>query len=200
LISHKHRFIYIHPAKTGGTSIEKALEPYCEERIVFDLKLSHYFAMYGERNTKHHSFAMYQSFLIDHDLSEYKVIYSIRNPWDRVLSMWAYQNSLKDVGLKYQDDVEGFRRFVKNFYKDFVFGNVNILDLIQGCDLSSVIRFEYLQEDFNKVCTWIGLPEIELPHLVESRHGDRREYYNDETRRIVGALFSRDIKYFIFEF
>src|SRR5690625_5699802 len=33
LISHKHKFIFIHIAKTGGSSISSALMPYCKPRI-----------------------------------------------------------------------------------------------------------------------------------------------------------------------
>jgi len=203
LISHKHRFIFIHPAKTGGTSIEKALEPFCEEKIVYDMPTCHWFAMYNkDRNTKHHSFAMYQSFLHDYDLSEYKVIYTTRNPWDRVLSMWAYEKSRNDVGLRCQVDVESFRKFVKMYYKDFIYGNMNIVHLIDGCnvDMSFLIRFESLQYYFDKACEFVGLPKIELPRLVESSHNDRSFYYDEETRKIVEGLFAADIKHFGYVF
>jgi hypothetical protein len=195
--------VFIHPAKTGGTSIEKALEPFCVERIQFDFKVGHWFAMYHSgRNTKHHSFTMYQSFLYDYDLSDYKVLFTVRNPWDRVLSMWAYQEGMKTVGEKLQDNVENFRYFARNYYKDFIYGNINIVHLIDGCNraLSVTIRFENLQEDFNLACDCIGIERTKLPHLVESKHNDRYFYYDDETRRIVAGLFAPDIEYFGFEF
>lgn len=31
LVSHSHRFVFVHIPKTAGTSITQILEPYCEK-------------------------------------------------------------------------------------------------------------------------------------------------------------------------
>ena len=38
LISHSHRFIFFHVAKTAGLSVRNALQPYAEEPTKFKIK------------------------------------------------------------------------------------------------------------------------------------------------------------------
>jgi len=62
-------------------------------------------------------------------------------------------------------------------------------------------RFENLEDDFFSVVKRLGLPgEIKLPHLLKSKHGKYREYYNPETRTLVFNKFREDVERFNYEF
>jgi hypothetical protein len=66
-----------------------------------------------------------------------------------------------------------------------------------------VIRYEHLEDDYNEVCRRLGIPAAGLPHLKSGiRKGARHfaDYYDDETRDIVGDLHRNDIRLFNYRF
>jgi hypothetical protein len=202
LISHRHRFIFIHPVKTGGTSIELALAPFCEERIKLDKKTHHYAVYYKEKMTKHYSFEDYKRLFKRRDLSKYRVIYTLRNPWDRILSAYSYQ---KMIGFPYANGrkYDSFEEFMRALTPEIKWGKRNIVDMLDGCDwnITLPIIFRDLQFNFNDVCeNFLGLPKLELTHTIKSEHGKRSDYYTDETIEIVNRLYSKDIEFFGFSY
>ena len=60
-------------------------------------------------------------------------------------------------------------------------------------------RFESLAEDFRVIAERIGI-DAELPHLNATRRAGFREYYDDESRDIVGHWFREDIEVFGYTF
>lgn len=84
-------------------------------------------------------------------------------------------------------------------------------------------RFESLQNDFDRVCEKIGLPQSEIPHINSSRgqandkassgslipwrrrptfpsFSTYQDYYDDESRELVAQLYEADIDRFGYEF
>jgi hypothetical protein len=98
----------------------------------------------------------------------------VRNPWDRMVSMYKY--------FGYQR-ICGFNEFVcRDFGKDlwrtmrwFVCPQTEYL-----CDengeliVDFVGRYEALQADFHEVCRRLGLPPTDLPHVNDTRSGQAR--------------------------
>lgn len=67
--------------------------------------------------------------------------------------------------------------------------------------LDFVGRFESLAADFRSVCTKVGLPAPELPHVQVSEPRARyTDYYRPRARDLVGDRFHRDVELFGYEF
>jgi chondroitin 4-sulfotransferase 11 len=186
MISDKHKFIFVHIHRTGGTSIESH----------FGCKI------YDHRKCP----AYIKRFGMD-VWNEYFTFSLIRNPWNKMLGhyMWRQQKSMRNLkgdDLSFRDWVLQFENNIKGKgslgdkgtpqYNQLFSDDVQLVDFIG--------RFENLQEDFNIVCDKIGIPRQELPHKNETKHKHYTEYYDDETRQIVAEKYKKDIEYFGYEF
>ena len=213
MISHKHKFIFIHIPKCGGTSVEWSLlqnENVDSERIeswkLTDEEKQKYRIYYrhGGIDVQHRKIDQFK----DGREKNYFTFTFVRNPWERFLSEYFYIK--KSEGCKCNKDFDKkfptFKHFVKNngikccYYAhdypqiDFVFNaNQNKLTNFVG-------RCEDMQYDFDYVCGKIGIPKIELPHRNPTKHKHYTEYYDDETKSIVAEKYRKDIEYFGYKF
>ena len=123
----------------------------------------------------------------------------MRNPFERAVSIVEYVNAFnRDNGFPHL--ILDFKEF---YIKDFINEQEKSkyssqYDFIKGCDF--VGKLENLQEDFNKICDKIGIPQQQLPRINKSTHKHYTEYYDDETRQIVAEKYAKDIEYFGYEF
>ena len=206
MISHKHKFIFFHIPKTGGTSALKILHKLCDES---KLRIGHPKLRIVDDNyhlvNNHNDIKLKQV--------DYIVITIVRNPFQRVVSAFHY---LKSRVSKYQNDLNFCTRHELNRYNfsEFVKYKLNeassyihfkniIGDYILEEDIGRIDfigRFETLQQDFDIICDKIGIPRQQLPHKNKSKHKHYTEYYDDETKQIVAEKYAKDIEYFGYEF
>ena len=96
-----------------------------------------------------------------------------------------------DVGLKKENDnvLEWFVRVQQSFFLNK--------------DIKFILRFENIQNDFNKVCSEIDVPCVPIPRLKSAiRKSDLhyQDYYNDYVRELVGDCFKETIERFDYKF
>ena len=87
MISTERKFIYIHVPKTGGNSIQTALQPFSDDKKVASGHQDGIdrFDIAGPATpSKHASLASYRDLL--GDISQYFVFHSARHPFDRAIS------------------------------------------------------------------------------------------------------------------
>lgn len=180
-------YVFIHINKTGGSSIEKALSIKHEHKTAIEKRDE-----LGEIQWKRKfSFAI------------------VRNPWDKVVSHYHFRvmTNQTDLGSK-QVDFETWVRLAYGEKDSAYYDNPKMfmpqLDWISDCDGNMLVdyvgRFEKLEEEFKTICTKIDLSRCGLPHVKKSRRGDYREYYEDESARIISTFYEKDIEYFGYEF
>ena len=189
LLSHKHKFIFIHVPKTGGTSIKAVLEPYADHKYGIPLK--------------HNGAKYWQNQLGKKMWKKYFVFAFVRNPWDRMVSRRFYQKYVnlnpeaRERGEKCKTLLEFLNlarsKFVMNQSRYFRnHKNKYVVDFVG--------RFENLQGDFDIICEKTGLPQMVLPKLNTSPHGDYRQYYDEETKKVVEKACQDDIIRYGYEF
>jgi len=224
IISHTHKYIFIKSLKTGGTSIEAALSQYCGENDMVT-PLGDYWFNRDERGAWIHSSMNAEGFS-QHDPAaevkrkvpaeiwqEYVKFSIIRNPWDRVVSLFAWearnQPSLKPAKRFYHRLGVPFDEFreTKKLFREFVAGDWTTNDRFYLLDgalcVDFVIRYERLAEDFAELCRRVGLPAVPLPHLkagLRSPEHRYTDYYDVTSKAIVSERHQQDISLFGYEF
>jgi hypothetical protein len=183
---HLARYTFVHINKTGGSSIEKALGLPFRHLPAGELRRLIGAARWERRFT----FAF------------------VRNPWDKVVSHYSWRHTRDETGVRSQQ--VPFRDWVRLTYgeQDPAYYNTPLMFMPQidwvadetGTLLVKFIgRFESLEKDFLTVCKQIGVSAV-LPHLKQSDRTSYHDYYDPETRDIVGRWFARDIERFGYRF
>jgi hypothetical protein len=184
MISHKYKFIFIHPNKCGGNSIEYFFQGYLK---VDHTPLKAYQRQYPQEYDNYFKFGF------------------CRNPFDRLVSIYHGRTQGKLVPIDKKLLNYSFKESVKLGDKGVMkhcqpmtkhwFTNQN-----KDMAMNFIGRFENYQEDFNVVCDKIGIPRQEIPHKNKSKHKHYTEYYDDEAREIVAEKYAKDIEYFGYKF
>ena len=86
MISHSKKFIFIHIPKTGGTSIEIVLKGYIAEKY----KIAGDNTFFIGPDIKHHTASELLERYGKKKFGEYLKFCVIRNPWDRLLSLFYW--------------------------------------------------------------------------------------------------------------
>jgi hypothetical protein len=184
MIDHQRKLIFIHIARTGGTSIEAALVG-CDW---WDI----------DPASKHLSAAQTRQLYGEEFWNAYLKFTVVRNPWDRLVSMWA-------TGWWHttppQADAAEFRTFVRQLrpHPHERYGSLFYHEILDE-PIDRVLRFERLAEEFRDLLRDVGSPDVPLPHRERRNRGNFRDYYDPETRDLVGRLFARDIEQYGYSF
>jgi hypothetical protein len=198
MISFQKRFLFVHIPKTGGNSIQSVLARYSEDEIVrrpgqdgverFGVSNPTY------KLKKHSPLAEYRAALEGEQFAQLYKFASVRNPWDRLVSLYFTPIQQKHWNRKAFKKVIGEAASAADYLRlekgeRDSFGNVD-----------RVMRFESLADDFNTVCTEIGVAAEELPRYNRSERDHYSKYYDDELRALVAERFALEIARFGYTF
>lgn len=218
IVSDEHRFVYFVVQKVACTSIKTALAP-----LFIDAARAATLRRGKKPRFVHRIFqdSEYQigkaKLLASPQYVDYFKFAFVRNPWDRLVSCYCDKIAEKSyrsghIGLaKFPEIHKGmpFDEFVRAVYaipdkeanSHFRSQHESLCSPAGRVLADFVGRFENLYEDFAYVCKEIGMPEIELPHILRSeRKPTYREFYDEETAVLVGERYDRDIELFGYAF
>ena len=137
----------------------------------------------------------------------------VRNPYSRLVSCW--KDKVVENRENYEtDEIEymrkknfSFSQFVKKVANDFwelnPHWNLQCNLLIENfeTELNFIGKVENFESDINFVMKNIGIVNYQSSyHSNTTNHKHYTEYYDDETREIVAEKYTKDIKYFGYEF
>lgn len=216
LLSIKHKFLFVHIAKTGGTSVRTSLQklrwsdPWYLPMFLCS-RFSHLSGhRIGSKFPRHSKIIAAREMLpADFFNSLFKFSF-VRNPWDLQVSSFHHIKRERPEFLFGHNDFASFMKFKFDPEREYQFHidtslqlqSDYLIDLHGNILVDFIGKYESLQEDFAQACRSIGIKERTLPHKREAkdRKKDYRSYYNDETAELVASHFSRDIQLLDYQF
>lgn len=212
LVSHRKKFVYTKTVKTAGTSVESYFEPYCmaeSEWVFAHYRDQHVTAdgVIGSRGPdagqsewyNHMSASEIRSKIGTRAWDNYFKFCVVRNPFDKLVSLFFFQKEKGLLGIENNDDPVGdFRRWIAR--------KVPVPDrnqyMINGdfC-VDYFIRFEDLANGIKFVCDRLGLP-FEPEKIPRLKSGIRDlsvaldDFYSEETARLVYRAYELEIREF----
>ena len=218
LVSFEKKFIFTKTIKTAGTSVEIFFEPYClppegyVQTHAHDETITDY-GIVGFRGSgrpadtlwyNHMPAAQIREYLGPEVWNECFKFCTIRNPFDKLVSMYSFQMSRRKqsaTGPEFSDLRREFliwvkqRGFVQDRDKYMIDGAVCV---------DYFIRFENLFDDLAAVCRKLEI-ERDVSELERfksrSRRDDRHfsEFYDAEARQIVADAYAFELDRFEYE-
>jgi len=181
-------YVFVHINKTAGTSIGRAIGLSVKRHLT----AKEIIAEVGKQNWD----------------SAYKFTV-VRNPWDKVVSLYEYRRKKNKTQIASRSIT--FTEWVKlthgqnknSFYNNNVKSFQPQVEWLKDDEgiiaIDFVARFETLHTDFEQIRTAIG-NKTYLSHLNASNRKNYKEYYTNETRKIVGRWCHEDIEIFGYTF
>ena len=207
LVSKDRKFVFIHVPKTGGTSLVSVLKK-ASDRPILPLRAVGY--MFDDNGIKlpewTYSIFGYPYHVRSEQLlriwgeEEYGKYFSfafVRNPWDLVVSEYHYILRKKSHHLnKVVSKFGSFKEYL--YWKESNYARQQT-DWLCSPDgrliVDSIGRFESYEADANGILAKLGIEES-VPHKNSTVRNDYREYYDSESRELVGKLHANDIDVF----
>ncbi|MEQ8384541.1 MAG: sulfotransferase family 2 domain-containing protein [Coleofasciculus sp. A1-SPW-01] len=233
MLCHEYKFIFVHIPKTGGQSIDNVFLPLVG--LTWETRFPLLLGPNSDPNKGPEKFGHLKAYeyvacghITQEQFDSYFKFSFVRNPWDRIVSIYKYRGwpkkcSFKEFLFKYLIDPDFQKQqwwFMRPQY-DFLFKDNNQL-------VDYVGRFENLQADFDYVCSKLDIPQTPLPHINKSgtkfklsqvwriRTNIRQmknnfnykkntfkhytEYYDSESKELIEKLYQKDIEAFNYEF
>lgn len=232
MICHEHGCVFIHIPKNAGQSIETVflrlvnLTWAARAPLLLRANADPEAGPPRLAHLKAHEYVKC-GHLVQEQFSRYFKFAFVRNPWDRMVSIYKYFGLRKGVSFKeflmgeFQCDIWKNRHWFVGPQIGFICGPGG------GLMVDFLGRFEKLHADFQMVCKRLGLPPLKLPHVNKSKglkfgtalkrelqkriglfgglqqprsYRSYEDYYDEESKDFVAQLYASDIERFSYRF
>jgi hypothetical protein len=223
VISKKNKIILITPPKTGTHSINQYLKnggietdtpTNFVEYPIYHLTLSEICNVYNISNN---------------DLSDYRILQCVRNPYNRMVSAWRHQmlilrqktkfvellNKVKNHKQLLPNNVDEFYKLfygsIEHKHKSFQIGNWGGLrfwfEQNWFNDVNANVKYfklENLKYSTEELSDYLHIKILKFPHINKNNNGidesDYKLFYTDVETNLVNKMYINDIKLFDYEF
>ncbi len=185
------KFVFLHIAKSGGTSITKTLADFLHIDRDEYRKPAEKFIKIEQLVHPKISYV---------DWSDYYIFSCVRNPFDRLVSYFHYRQQIRKpphnipLTVTFEDWVKSgdFRELTR--MTDQLCVNGQVSDRIDY-----IARLETITLDWPIICIDLGI-DVPLIHDKKSKHKSYQELYSYETKKIVQDFYKDDLQVFEYEF
>lgn len=225
ILSHEHKFIFIHIGKTGGTSIEKVLckhlgidfettkkDPNGEwwkhewakgilKRVGEDA-WNEYFTFAFVRNPYDMLLSLYSMYTQYPEYTDRENHWDLYHPWNQFKSFEDLITAMRedsyesDNNWRVQLDGLGAKNTPQVWNGLKNLQSKYLEDEDQNLLVDFVGKYETLQDDFNYCCKKIGIPELDLVWHGATKHKNYRDIYTNDMIDFVTEHSWRDIHRF----
>ena len=189
MYNENNKWIFVHPQKCGGVSIEQILRRhYGHDKVIMTYENQHY------------NISDYDK-IVKYSIDSYFKFGCIRNPWDRMVSLYyhAKRHDQYDKGFnEYITENKGLyekeRRGMQGYHK-FCNKGEYALDF--------VVKLENFENDVKLLTNQLGIKQYYLPHFnhdTNRPNRNYREYYSEKTKSFIEEKFAWDIEFFQYQF
>lgn len=213
IISHSRKFIFVHIEKNAGTSITRYLDKYLIYRDIvlgcteFGESVQPFFKKKFQLY-KHSHADRIRAVTGDDVWQNYFSFSFVRNPWDRMVSLynWCCKGKFDFLICKEAIEAGSFPKFIRGQCFQSLPQQLEYLTDKKGDILVDFIgKQESIQKDVDYICKYLQLPSIDMKkvkHNVRNRSFDNyQDYYNsNEDIEIVKNKFAKDIDFFQYKF
>lgn len=200
IVNDKYNFVFIHIQKTAGASVSS---------LLYNLENSY------QLYYSHSHINVLPSKYVDH----FKFAF-VRNPWDRLVS-W-YNMMLKkgvhnDFSKYLLTNSNNFSEFLDltniifetkdqalinniSYNKSISYNQLDYISAHGSIQTNYIGKFENLQNDYDTICSLIGIESKKVPHFGKFDHLPYREHYSSKDINKVYDMYKKDIDYFKYDF
>lgn len=216
LLSNRYKFLFVHIAKTGGTSVRSALRPMRWKDPYFypQFICSRLSSLTGHRiaaKFPRHAKIIAAKEMLPQELFDQLFKFAVvRNPWDLQVSSYHHIRRERSHLMAH---IENFEQFIEwkldperpyQFHVDTSIEQQSdyLIDLHGNLLTDFIGRYENLNDDFKTICDHIGIDRPALPHRRKAtdRDKDYRSYYTDSLIEKVSLHFKQDIDLLNYQF
>ena len=189
VVSKQHKVLYLHIAKTGGSSIVQLLK----NNGMDDLVLSNKRGIYEEK-------VDYFKDVVAHWDEYYKFTF-VRNKFDLLISLYNYDRQLNGKYSLPKDIT--FEQFLKEqvgvregLYTELI-DQYYLTHTNDKCMFDFIGQFDTYNDDLNKVCSQLGIVNTqERTNVGNYDRSKKKEYYTEELKQLVKEKFPKEIEKF----
>lgn len=212
LLSLRYNFLFVHIAKTGGTSVRDSLWRYkwTDPARIPQFLCSKLSGLTGHEigaKFPRHAKAIAAMEMLPRELYQklFKFAF-VRNPWDLQVSSFHHIRRERPDLL---EGIDGFEEFLRwkldperppQYHADMSIELQSdyLIDLRGNLIVDFVGRYERLAEDFEEACRRIGIacPKLLHSRKAQDRSKDYRRYYSDATAELIEAHYRPDVERF----
>ena len=200
------KYLFVHINKSGGGIITKNLENNGNVKI----------------NGYHRSLEKMLTFVNETNYSNLYIFTVVRNPWDRMVSMYfyyKYKNYHPEFFSGNQEIDDNFNNWIEYIYSSkfdrnrlhsdvnvFTYCFCNQLNWIKNKNgnlirVNKILQFENLKNELNNfLINSLGIKSIIDEKIHPTNHDHYSKYYNKDSKELVRKYYSEDIEFFNYKF
>ena len=209
LLSHSKQFLFVHIAKTGGTSIRDALSQYrWGHRYAAAQFISNKMSQLcghkiGSRFPRHSRIIAAKEKLPEDFFNGLYKFAVVRTPWDLQVSSYHHIKRERPHVMEGHETFASFMQWKFNPARAYQYHIDTSLQLqsdylvdLHGNLLTNFIGYyENLQQDFDAICEHLAIATSILPHKRKATdRSSYQAYYTDKIKALVDNHFAQDIQ------
>jgi hypothetical protein len=215
ILSIEHRFLFVHVPKTAGTALAAALARYHEgpRRTLWRSLMRRLPVTEAPDRAylrKHETAADIRAKLSPAVFDRFLRFACVRHPYDHAVSHYEFMKEFRIPLVARKVAAMSFADYLRYrmrppFWNDTFFARLpdQAHFLIDGQGrllVNRLLRYETLEADFARLAAELGLGDLTLPRVNETRarpaHRPVASYYDAEAKALADRLYARDFALF----